>query len=74
MDDDTLNLLKTVCAAGRAREGYDENANEKLEQLVHEGMLVTVDSAAASRTSRSPRRHYQPTERAHALLRNLGVA
>ncbi len=74
MDDDTLNLLKTVCAAGRAREGYDDNANEKLEQLVHDGLLVTVDSAAASRTTKAERRHYQPTERARTLLRDLGAA
>jgi hypothetical protein len=74
MDDDTLSLLKTICAAGRAREGYDDNANAKLEQLAEEGLLHAVDSASVGRAAKTPRLSYQPTERAHALLRKLGAA
>ena len=74
MDDDTLNLLKTICAAGRAREAYDDNSNARLEQLTKEGLLVAVDSATAGHRTRASRRSYQPTERARALLRHLGAA
>ena len=72
MDDDTLNLLKTVCAAGRARASYDGNANERLEKLVEEGFLREVSATYAGATSKSvPRRQYQPTEQGRAMLRHL---
>lgn len=71
MDDDTLSLLKTVCAAGRAREGYDGNANARLATLVEEGMLDVVNAAAPA-SSKIPRRYYQPTEQGRAMLRRLG--
>jgi len=70
MDDDTLSLLKTVCAAGRAREGYDGNANERLDKLVEQGLLDVVNAAAPA-SSKIPRRHYQPTEQGRAMLRQL---
>lgn len=70
MDEDTLSLLKTVCAAGRARAGYDGNANARLDNLVEEGLLDVV-SAAAPSSSKVPRRYYQPTEQGRAMLRQL---
>ena len=69
MDNDTLSLLKTVCAAGQAREGYDANANARLDQLVEDGLLDVVNAATPS--SKIPRRHYQPTEQGRAMLRQL---
>jgi hypothetical protein len=71
MDDDTLNLLKTVCAAGRARAGYNGNSNDRLEKLVDEGLLAVVSSVGAGTAARTPRRSYQPTEQGRAMLRQL---
>jgi DNA-binding PadR family transcriptional regulator len=72
MDDDTLNLLKTVCAAGRARASYNGSANERLEKLVEEGLLSEVSATHAGASSKSaPRRQYQPTEQGRAMLRHL---
>ena len=70
MDDDTLSLLKTVCAAGQAREGYNANSNARLDQLVKEGLLDIVNASQAT-SSKIPRRYYQPTEQARAMLRTL---
>jgi len=70
MDEDTLSLLKTVCAAGSARAGYNGNANARLDELVEEGLLDVVNAAAAS-ASKVPRRYYQPTEQGRAMLRQL---
>ena len=71
MDNDTLSLLKTVCAAGRAREGYDGNSNARLDQLVQEGLLDVVNAAAPAPSSKIQRRYYQPTEQGRAMLRQL---
>jgi hypothetical protein len=72
MDDDTLNLLRTVCAAGRARASYDGNANARLEKLVEEGLLREVSAAHAGGSSTTvARRQYQPTEQGRAMLRHL---
>ena len=71
MDNDTLSLLKTVCAAGRAREGYDGNSNARLETLVEQGLLDVVNAAAATPSTKVPRRYYQPTEQGRAMLRQL---
>ena len=71
MDDDTLNLLRTVCAAGRARASYDGNSNARLEQLVEEGFLSEVSAAHAGGSSKPMRRQYQPTEQGRAMLQRL---
>ena len=36
MDNETLNLLQTVCAAGGARASFNGDANARLEQLVED--------------------------------------
>jgi len=72
MDDETLNLLRTVCVAGRARAAYDANSNARLERLVEEGLLTIVNAAGAGLSSRPSRRQYQPTEQGRAMLRQLG--
>ena len=77
MDEDTLSLLKTVCAAGHAREGYNGNSNARLDQLVEEGLLDVVNASPSASKSKNPRRYYKPTERARTMLRKLkekGVA
>ena len=71
MDDDTLNVLKTVCVAGRARAGFNDNSNAQLDQLVEDGLLAVVQAAQADQKSRVPRRYYQPTEKGKAVYRQL---
>ena len=71
MDEDTLSLLKTVCAAGHARAGFDGNSNARLDQLVEDGMLDLVNAPGSSSKSKTPRRYYQPTEQARVMLRKL---
>jgi hypothetical protein len=71
MDEDTLSLLKTVCAAGHAREAYDGNSNARLDKLVEEGLLDVVNASASSSQSKDPRRYYKPTEQARIMLRKL---
>jgi len=71
MDNETLDLLKTVCAAGRARDSYHGVSNARLEQLVEAGLLSVSSAAAAGSHQRTPRRHYHPTEQAWAMLRQL---
>ena len=57
MDSETISTLKTVCAAGRAREGYNDDSNRRLEQLADMGLLVVSQAPIMLR-----RRLYKPTE------------
>ena len=71
MDNETLDLLKTVCAAGRARDSYHGISNERLEHLVEAGLLSVSSAAVAGSHQRTPRRHYHPTQQALTMLRQL---
>lgn len=71
MDNDTLDLLKTVCVAGRATFGFNDNSNDRLEKLVEEGLLDAVRAAGAGPKSTITRLYYRPTEQGRALLRTL---
>ena len=71
MDDETLSLLRTVVAAGRARDSYDGNSNDRLERLVQEGLLAVVSTAGTTSHSKTVRRQYQPTEQGRTMLRRL---
>lgn len=62
MDQETMNLLKTVCAAGGARAGFNGDANARLEQLVEEGLL---DLAKQPHSHRS---FYRPTKKGASLV------
>jgi hypothetical protein len=42
MDAETISTLKTVCTAGRASEGFNGDANERLNQLKNLGLLVVA--------------------------------
>jgi len=68
MDEETLSLLKTVCAAGRARPSYDGESNERLEKLAKAGLLDVVNVPEADPESRPPRRYYRPTANARAMV------
>jgi len=71
MDDDTLSVLKTVCVAGQARAGFNDNSNARLEQLVEAGLLHVVQASNAGSKSAVPRRYYKPTEKGKAIYRQL---
>jgi hypothetical protein len=67
MDNETLNLLQTVCAAGGARASFNGDANARLEQLVEEGLL---DVATAPHAHRSL---YRPTKKGVTMVQKLNV-
>jgi hypothetical protein len=67
MDNETLNLLQTVCAAGGARASFNGDANARLEQLVEEGLL---DVATAPHAHRSL---YRPTKKGVTMVQRLNV-
>ena len=62
MEPENISTLKTVCAAGEAREGYNERVNQQLEQLADLGLLVVSQAPVMVR-----RRHYKPTEKGWQL-------
>jgi hypothetical protein len=68
MDEETMNLLKTVCAAGGARAGFNGDANERLENLVAEGLL---DLAKQPNSHRS---FYRPTKKGASMVHSLELA
>lgn len=68
MDDETLSLLKTVCAAGRARPSYDGASNDRLERLAEAGLLDVVSVPDIDSKARIPRRYYRPTANARAMV------
>ena len=39
MDSETMSVLQTVCAAGKASAGFNGDQNARLEQLVKDGLL-----------------------------------
>ncbi len=71
MDDDTVNLLKTVCAAGRARPAFNDNSNERLEQLESAGLLEVLQVPGQDPKRTVPRRYYRPTKTGRAMCREL---
>ncbi len=68
MDDETINLLKTVCVAGGARSGFNGDSNARLEQLVEVGLLVVekVDPGTNDRQFL-----YRSTRRAVTMVERL---
>jgi len=68
MDDETLNLLKTVCAAGQARPSYDGESNNRLEKLAEAGLLDVVNVPSHDPRAKRPRRYYRPTANAKAMV------
>ena len=73
MDAETISTLRTVCTAGRARSGFNEDSNARLEQLAEDGFLDVITSVK----TKGPRRSYKPTQKAKELLHQLsrqGVA
>jgi len=69
MDRETISTLKTVCTAGRAASGFNGDCNDRLEQLVDDGLL----EAAGDSTSFGPQRSYTPTAKGRELVRQLSA-
>jgi hypothetical protein len=67
MDDETLSTLNTVCAAGRAGEGFNGNTNEQLRQLADLGLLVVAYAPGFL----TERRVYTPTTKGWDLFKRL---
>jgi hypothetical protein len=67
MDSEGASILKTVCAAGWATEGFNDESNERLDQLTDLGLLV-VAYAPGLLTNR---RFYQPTEQGRAFCKDM---
>ena len=68
MDTETMSLLQTVCAAGGARAGFNGESNDRLEQLVKEGLLVLATPLDAQRS------FYRPTKKGATMVRTMQLA
>ncbi len=69
MDTEKISTLKTVCTAGCAASGYNGDCNDRLEQLVDDGLL---DAKGVS-TSFGPQRRYTPTAKGRELVQKLNA-
>lgn len=68
MDSKLISTLKTVRAAGHAREGFNGDSNEQLRSLADVGLLV-VSQAPGLIEHR--RRTYKPTQKGWALYKEM---
>ena len=62
-----ISTLKTVCTAGRAREGFNGDSNEQLKQLADVGLLVVAYAPSVL----AARKEYKPTEKGWQLFKQL---
>jgi len=69
MDAETIATLKTVCTAGRARSGFNEDSNARLEQLANDGLLAEI----AAPKAKGPRKAYKPTEKGREVVKQLAA-
>jgi len=67
MDDEVISTLNTVCAAGCAREGFNEETNERLKHLASVGLLVVAYAPDLLTT----RPVYKPTHKGWELFKRL---
>jgi hypothetical protein len=67
MDSETASTLKTVCVAGRASEGFNGEANERLIRLTDMGLLVVAYAPGLL----ARRRVYQPTGKGRVFCKQL---
>lgn len=66
-----MNLLKTVCAAGRARPAFNDCANERLEQLENAGLIDLVYAPSADPKRPTLRAYYRPTEMGREMCQRI---
>jgi hypothetical protein len=67
MHAELISALKTVCTAGSAREGYNDESNDQLRQLANVGLLVV---AYAPDLLTRPRQ-YKPSETGWHMFKQL---
>jgi hypothetical protein len=71
MDDETMSMLQTVCAAGGVRAGFNGDANARLEQLVEEGLLAEANPPNTKQYPIIRRRFYRPTKKGVTIVEML---
>jgi len=67
MDDDTISTFNTVCTAGFACEGFNEQTNDQLRKLADVGLLVVA--YAPGLVTRTPA--YKPTKTGWEFFKQL---
>ena len=70
MDAETFATLKTVCTAGQARTGFNDECNARLEELAENGLI----EAELVPRRKGAGRSYTPTEKGRELVRRLSAA
>lgn len=63
MDQETINVLRTVCVAGGARSGFNCDANARLDLLVEAGLLTVAEHPEHQPGQIVRRRFYRPTSK-----------
>jgi hypothetical protein len=71
LDGETINMLRTVCVAGRVRSAFNGDSNARIERLVTAGLLAVVDVPALDPKAIRPQRSYKPTQSGRELLHEL---
>jgi hypothetical protein len=71
MDGETIDVLRTVCVAGRIRSGFNGDCNARLEQLLKAGLLAVVEVPPGNRKRLGTQRSYVPTESGVKLSRKM---
>jgi hypothetical protein len=71
LDGETINMLRTVCVAGRVRSAFNGDSNARIEQLVAAGFLAVVSVPASDPNAIRPQRSYRPTQSGRELLHEL---
>jgi len=67
MDEEAISTLNTVCTAGCAREGFNDETNQRLKHLADVGLLVV----AYAPDLLSRRAVYRPTNKGWELFKRL---
>jgi hypothetical protein len=71
LDEETIRVLKTVCAAGGAHTGFNEDSNARLEQLVAAGLLAIATLPNTNPIARTRQRFCRPTKSGVATVEKL---
>jgi len=71
VDEETISILKTVCAAGGARTGFNGDSNARLEQLAAAGLLAVATLPNTNPIPRTRQRFYRPTKSGVATVEKL---
>jgi hypothetical protein len=67
MNSEAISILKTVCTAGSAREGFNGDSNDQMRHLADVGLLVVAYAPKMI----APRAEYKPTQKGWDLFKEL---